>query len=257
MFPITLIGSLPHKDIKEAVKYSVESDIIPFLPELPALGDAMLDYIKKPGKLSCLKEFTKHDFTIVKIQCVGPATLVYNGYDEKEAIQRAHTHLLGITKGLHAEEIILFLDEPVLEMVSFDKSRFRLSESALRKRGLLSVDYRKLWKRLFTALEAKPGLHNVTLGIHTCGNMDWNQLFALDIIKIISFDASKYGRRFIQSSGYRSDKRIAWGIDERSDVIDFQEGDLLTPPCGMNPPGYSVKDCEIKLRQLKETFRAL
>jgi len=257
MFPITMVGSLPHTDIKEAVKYSVESDIIPFLPELPALGDAMLDYIKKPGELSCLKEFTKYDFTTVKIQCVGPATLVYNEYDEEEAIQRAYAHILRIIGGLHTEEIILFLDEPVLEMVSFDRKRITLNESTLRKFGLLSVDYRKLWERLFAALEIKPGLHNITLGIHTCGNMDWNQLFALDTIQIINFDASKYGRRLIQSSEYRSDKRIAWGINERSDVRDFQKGDLLTPPCGMSPLEYSVKDCEIKLKQLKETFNAL
>ncbi len=58
---ITQIGSIPYQDVKQAVKYSLKHDI-PFLPELPKLGDGVLDYIKNPGKLSCLEEFKKHSF---------------------------------------------------------------------------------------------------------------------------------------------------------------------------------------------------
>ena len=44
---VTQVGSLPYDDVDKAVEYSLLHDI-PFLPELPKLGDAMLDYIEKP-----------------------------------------------------------------------------------------------------------------------------------------------------------------------------------------------------------------
>ena len=53
---VTQIGSLPYDDVEQAVEYSLRHDI-PFLPELPKLGDAMLEYAKEPGKLSCLRRF--------------------------------------------------------------------------------------------------------------------------------------------------------------------------------------------------------
>ena len=67
---VTQIGSLPYEDIGEAVAYSLQHDI-PFLPELPKRGDAMLNYAKNPGHLSCLEEFKKHEFETVKINTEG------------------------------------------------------------------------------------------------------------------------------------------------------------------------------------------
>ena len=160
---ITQIGSLPYEDVDEAVAYSLKHDI-PFLPELPKKGDAMLEYIKNPGKLSCLKEFKKHAFKTVKLQCVGPTTLILSGYSEDEAIQRIYEHIVAISDGLQAEEAILFLDEPALGQVGFD--------------------YRKIWDALFTSF-------NVISGAHICGNMNWDE--ALDsCLNIVSFDASQY-----------------------------------------------------------------
>jgi len=86
---ITQIGSLPYDNIGEAVRYSLRHHI-PFLPELPKLGDSMLDYIKNPGKLSCLNEFKKHSYETVKIQSVGPAMLVLSGYSKDEAVRRVY-----------------------------------------------------------------------------------------------------------------------------------------------------------------------
>ena len=106
---ITQIGSLPYEDAGEAVAYSLEHDV-PFLPELPKLGDAMLEYIKQPGRLSCLAEFKKHKFDTVKIQCIGPATLMLSGYKEDEAVQRIVEHIQAMMDGLEAKEVILFLD---------------------------------------------------------------------------------------------------------------------------------------------------
>lgn len=62
----TQIGSLPFTDVDAAVSYSLQHDI-PFLPELTALGDGMTEYIKNPGKLSCLEAFKEHAFKTVKV----------------------------------------------------------------------------------------------------------------------------------------------------------------------------------------------
>jgi len=179
---ITQIGSLPLEDVTEAVEYSLKHDI-PFLPELPKNGDAMLEYIKQPGRLSCLSEFKKHKFETVKIQCVGPATLMLSGYKEDEVIEKIYAHICAILQGLQAEKTILFLDEPAL--------------------GHTGVDFRQLWEALFASFDVTPG-------VHVCGNMDWDLLFDSPV-KIISFDASKYD--LTKYSKYRSGKNIAWGVD--------------------------------------------
>ncbi|MEM7826976.1 MAG: hypothetical protein QXQ40_02000 [Candidatus Aenigmatarchaeota archaeon] len=213
---ITQIGSLPYDNVEDAINYSLRHDI-PFLSELPKRGDSMLNYIKNPGKLSCLDEFKKHKYTTVKIQCVGPATLILNGYNEDEAIERAYNHISSIIDGLNAEEIILFLYEPALGQAGFN--------------------YKRLWAPLFNSFDVIPG-------VHTCGKMDWDELFDSEI-EIISFDASKYN--ITKYPKYRSNKRIAWGIRKIEDVKDFQKGDLLTLPCGMSPLFYTVEDCETNL----------
>ncbi|MHC4534952.1 MAG: uroporphyrinogen decarboxylase/cobalamine-independent methonine synthase family protein [Planctomycetota bacterium] len=220
---VTQVGSLPHDEVGMAVEYSLRHDI-PFLPELPKLGDAMLDYIENPGNLSCLDTFKKmvRGYETVKIQCVGPATLILSGYDQDEAISRACQHIDAVTNGLNAGEVILFLDEPALGQVGFD--------------------YQQLWSALFESFDVTPG-------VHVCGNMNWDELFRSEI-EIISFDASQYD--ITKYPGYRNRKRIAWGTKTKEDVKDFQEGDLLTLPCGMGPKFYSVDDCEVNLNNLLE-----
>ncbi len=218
---ITQIGSLPLEDVGEAVAYSLKHEI-PFLPELPKRGDAMLEYIKQPGKLSCLKEFKKHKFETVKIQCVGPVTLMLAGYKKDDAIERAYEHISRVVEGLEASEIILFLDEPAL--------------------GHSGVNFAQIWEALFSSF-------NVVCGVHTCGNMDWDKLFDSGI-EVISFDASKYD--LTKYSKYRSGKKISWGMEKREDVKDFKEGDLLTLPCGMGSPMYKAEDCEKNLAKLQK-----
>ncbi len=220
---ITQIGSLPYTDIKKAVEYSLRHDI-PFLPELPLLGDSMLEYIKNPGELSCLQEFTKHTFSIVKIQCIGPATLISNSYKEEEALQRIYDHISVILDKLKAESIILFFDEPALGAVSFE--------------------YKELWNSILDNFD------NIShVGVHICGNMNWDELFDSNI-EIISFDASMYDITVYPN--YRRGKRISWGIQKFEDLKDFQEGDLITLPCGMSPKLYTEEDCEKNLHKLIE-----
>jgi hypothetical protein len=223
---ITQVGSLPLEDINEAVNYSLKHDI-PFLPELPKKGDAMMEYAKEPGRLSCLEEFKKHKFDKVKIQCVGPATLMLGGYKQDDAIQRAYEHISRIIDGLEASEIILFLDEPAL--------------------GHSGVNFSELWEALFSSF-------NVIKGVHTCGNMDWDLLFTSGI-DVISFDASKYD--LTKYSKYRSGKKISWGAEKIGDVKDFKEGDLLTLPCGMGSPLFKREDCEKNLRNLQKIAKEI
>lgn len=217
---ITQIGSLPYTDVGEAVAFSLQHDI-PFLPELPKLGDAMLNYIRHPGNLSCLAEFKRHKYAIAKIQCVGPATLMLSGYSRDEAVQRAYEHISAILEGLDAARVILFLDEPAL--------------------GQSGVDFAELWEALFSGF-------NVLRGVHTCGNMDWDKMFAA-AIDIISFDASQYD--IVRYAKYRGGKRISWGVEQKEDIKDFQEGDLITLPCGMGSPVYQVDDCAKALEKLR------
>jgi len=225
---VTQIGSLPYDDVDAAVVYSLRHDI-PFLPELPKLGDAMLDYIKHPGQLSCLRAFQERTAgrKVVKVQCVGPATLILSGYSQDEAIARACQHIAAILDGLRVGKVILFLDEPALGQVGFD--------------------YQQLWSALFESFDVTPG-------VHVCGNMNWDDLFRSGI-EIISHDASKYD--ITKYPAYRNGKRIAWGVQGRDDVKDFQDGDLLTLPCGMGPKFYTPSDCEASLNTLKEIADSL
>jgi hypothetical protein len=220
---VTQIGSLPYDDADDAVEYSLRHDI-PFLPELPKLGDAMLDYVKHPGQLSCLRAFQERTAgrEIVKVQCIGPATLILSGYSQDDAIAMACQHIAAILEGLSVGKVILFLDEPALGQVGFD--------------------YRELWSPLFESFDVTPG-------VHVCGNMNWDDLFRSGV-EIISHDASKYD--ITKYPAYRHGKRIAWGIQSVDDVRDFQEGDLLTLPCGMGPKFHTPADCETSLKKLKE-----
>jgi len=223
---VTQVGSLPLEEVSEAVAYSLRHDI-PFLPELPKRGDAMLEYIKHPGKLSCLEEFKKNKFGTVKIQCVGPATLTLSGYGGEDAIGRIYEHISVIVDGLKADEIILYLDEPAL--------------------GQSGTDFRESWEALFSGFDVTPG-------VHVCGNMDWDLLFD-SCVKIISFDASQFD--LTKYSKYRSGKRISWGAKEAKDVKDFREGDLITLPCGMGTKLYKPEDCEKNLEKLQKIAAAV
>ena len=217
---VTQIGSLPFTDVDRAVAYSLDHEI-PFLPELTALGDAMMRYIECPGELSCLRAFRKHRFETVKVQCIGPATLLSGGYEEDDAVSRVYRHVEAILDGLIADEIILFLDEPALGHVGFD--------------------YLRLWEPLF---ESFP----VVRGVHVCGNMQWDQLFSAPI-EVISFDASKYD--ITKYYAERGETRIAWGVERVENITDYEEGDLITLPCGMPHKAYTGEDADRRLGVLR------
>jgi len=238
---ITQIGSLPYRDVEKAVRYSLKHERLPFLPELPLLGDSMLEYIKNPGQLSCLNEWKEavRGYGIVKIQCVGLVTLIQSKlYDRKDAMARICHHISHIVDNLNVGEIILFSDEPSLYTIDFDFD--------------LKGHYEE-WLEMVEVIGGNIQTPIVT-GIHSCGDLtDKKELRRFDClfeskIDILSVDASKYD--ITEYPAYRGNKRIAWGIKKASDVKDFQKGDLLTLPCGMSPEVYSVEDCEKNLEML-------
>jgi hypothetical protein len=220
---VTQIGSLPYEDVSEALDYSLRHDI-PFLPELTERREHMFEYILKPTdpkRLSCLGDFKKavRGYEDVKIQSVGPATLIlYGGYSPEDAVERISTHISNTMDGLDVGNVFLFLDEPAI--------------------GQFRSDFKFLWGQIF-------GKFGVTKGVHTCGDANWKEIFESDI-DVVSFDSS----RCDVDIGHRNEKRIAWGIKNKGDVKDFREGDLLTLPCGMSSPEYSVADCEKNLEML-------
>jgi len=256
-FPvITQIGSLPYDNVKEAINYSLRHDI-PFLPELPKRGEYMLEYIKNPGRLSCLKEFKEavKGYELVKIQAVGPVTILSDNkskYTEEEAVDRTKEHLLGILDGLDVKKVICFLDEPSLETAGFDYESRGMSKEEYESLGIRSVDYKSLWKKTYNKLISCFDEERLSFGIHTCGNFKWEELLLstyLYFIDIISFDASKYGQKFVDSEGYRIGKDVAWGVKNLQDVLDFRRGDFLTPPCGLGNLA-NAEDCESILENL-------
>ena len=111
---ITQIGSLPHVDVDSAVQYSLGHDI-PFLPELVARKETMLNYIRDPGKLACLDLFRNSvkGRKSAKVQCVGPATLIVNGgYSADDAVARVRAHIEAIVSVIdgYAEDIEFYQD---------------------------------------------------------------------------------------------------------------------------------------------------
>ncbi len=225
---VTQIGSLPFSDVEQAIEYSLRCGI-PFLPELFPRGESMLNLIKMPGNLSCLERFKQaaDGLGLVKVQCIGPASLIFAKYDRDKAIQNINNHVSKIMDGLNAKKVILFLDEPSLDQ--FDG------------------DYNELWDPIFKNFD-------VIRGVHTCGEANWDKMLASNI-EIVSFDASLYditsGFGYMMARG--AGKRIAWGIKKADDVKDFQKGDLVTPPCGLGKE--PVDSCEATLENLKRIAR--
>ncbi len=235
---ITQIGSVPFPSSYDAVAYSLRHTY-PFLPErVPSLellrsmntrpNERMEDIINAPGTLGCIEPFkkaVKGVYKTVKIQCPGPAITAQilmgrhkedsytldNAFDD--AFTVADRHLSAILDGLGVQEAIIFLDEPSLNTVGFD--------------------YASLWSLLLEHLREKFPKIAITGGVHACCALDWKVL-ASSPVEIVSHDASKWD--ITRDSEYRkgrNGKRIAWGIQKLEDVRDYQQGDLITPTCGL------------------------
>jgi hypothetical protein len=170
----------------------------------------------------------------------------------------------------HAENIFIFMDEPIL--------------SALGSSTYLSVS-REETLRLLSDLASAITEAGGTPGIHCCANADW--VLAIESgAKLISFDAYHYFenlaiyhreiRAFLERGGY-----LAWGIVPTTDEIAKETPEsvvnafssrlkalsvhipediltsqsLLTPSCGTGSRSVeeTIKVCQLLMR-LKEAF---
>jgi len=232
------VGSLPYDDVDAALDYSLRHDI-PFLPEIK--GDKMLIYIQKPGSNRCLREFKRRvkGADLVKVQCVGPITVVADQslkYTDEHAITNCSYHIYEIYNGLDVKKSILVLDAPGLGEV--DRSR-----------------YEAIWGRFLEDLGTVVDMENITLGVHICGKMTWGNLAEVPYIDIISFDASTQADKLmLEYEKIRANKkRIAWGITKKENVRAFQDGDLITLPCGIPFGSYDIEHAEKSLEMLIAT----
>jgi hypothetical protein len=242
---ITQIGSLPYQDVDAAVEYSLRHDI-PFLPELPKRGDDIFDYVGNPVKLSCLEEFKKNKFETVKFQIVCPITLTrMHDYSDNVALEGVYEHAGRLLDGLDAKEIILFLDEPY-------------AAQATGREGLLraTVD-------VLEGVREELKIPKIVYGIHCCdfAPMLWTYLFNNETgVNIINFNASQFNIRPYYTS---RERKIAWGIERKENIKDWQDGDLLTLPCGMGGRDietgrpYKEEDCDKKLEMLLKVSESL
>ena len=107
-----------------------------------------------------------------------------------------------------AEDIIIFIDEPILSALGSSSYLSVSSEEALR-----------LLREIVITIKSEGGI----AGIHCCGNADW-PLVIKSGVDIINFDAYEYAetislypdnfRGFLEGGGF-----LAWGIVPTSDVI--------------------------------------
>ncbi len=108
----------------------------------------------------------------------------------------------------HADNVIIFIDEPILSAIG--------SSSYL---GVNSEDVPRLLKELVSAIEEAGGIS----GIHCCGRADWPVVIKSGV-GVVSFDAFEYFdtlaiyhedmKKFLEGGGY-----LAWGIVPTSDAI--------------------------------------
>lgn len=109
----------------------------------------------------------------------------------------------------HSDNVIIFIDEPILSAIG--------SSSYL---GVDSEEVLRLLKDMVSAVEEAGGIS----GIHCCGRADWPMVIKSGA-RILSFDAFEYFdtlaiyyeeiKNFLKSGGY-----LAWGIVPTSDAIN-------------------------------------
>ncbi|MGB9715840.1 MAG: hypothetical protein ACPL1G_05490 [Thermodesulfovibrionales bacterium] len=329
-FLTTGIGSLPHKDAKEACRLILDIFDIPFWPQLPNLSyrESMIVqfsedmpsikiddqkeriWIEKDGSDDIMEFYNTYSeewvspisegyargiYTLIgllrnkrisflKGQITGPLTFslgLKNSdgrpvYFDEELREISLMLLKGKVRWQievlksYAENIIIFIDEPILSALG--------STSYI---GVNSEETLRLLSEISDTIMHSGGIP----GIHCCGNADW-QLVIKSRANIISFDAYGYidtvsiysseFTHFLKNGGY-----LAWGIvpttdNIRNENIDslierLQEGIkklsksipedlllskiLLTPSCGTGSRSIeeTLKIFQL-LKSLKESF---
>jgi len=226
----TGVGSLPHRDLDEAVAFVEKTASIPYLPQLPnrneqesmlvqwgagiagagaegtglvrgaAVGDRAEGFA---GAAAMLRNL---DSTIVKTQTTGPVTIAAalraGGVNTPELMhvvtaelsRRIRSHLRWIRSEADVHDVVLVLDEPALAAVGG---------------GNLPQMARE-------ALETLRGSIDAEIGLHCCGDTDWGA------IADIGFEWLSWDLRALDEGFHRGVDRVAealgtgarlmWGI---------------------------------------------
>jgi methionine synthase II (cobalamin-independent) len=228
----TGVGSLPHRDPDEAVRFMLASTDVPYLPQLPNrhLEESMLPQwgdgvcgagpdpagsglvLGRSGPRSeafggAAAALTRLGPGPVKTQATGPLTLATAlaaaganrvGLIDRvvdELVARIADHLAWITSTVEGAAVTVVLDEPALVAVDAGSAEAAVVTTALR--------------RLMEAIDAD-------VGIHCCGDTDWALLAGLRPAWI-SWDVAALGPGFIVSAGelaaaIAAGTRIMWGV---------------------------------------------
>ncbi len=242
------------------------------------------DYAK--GLHMFMKIIKRRRFKILKGHVTGPITFTLTLKDNygrfiffDEELREIATMLLKAKARWqiellrqHADDVIIFIDEPIL--------------SAIGGSAYLGVDHDetlRLLKEVAIAIETAGGIS----GIHCCGKADWS-LVLKSGVSILSFDAYDYSdslaiyhaeiKDFLERGNY-----LSWGIVPTSELIQHLEEKhivslmnnsmetfyknippqlikskiLLTPACGTasRTVGESTKIFQLLMR-LKESFES-
>lgn len=147
--PIIGIGSVPFESVDEAMDFSLEHHIA-FLPQLTARGEEMTEQART-GHHLCMKDFSQTPGP-KKFQLCGPHS---SKVPHKSVLKTAKS----IIESLKEDDLLLFIDEPILPFLTDEDREFYSELSKL-----------------------------TDIGIHCCGNTSWHSLSTLPI-KYISFDA--------------------------------------------------------------------
>ncbi|MCL4456737.1 MAG: hypothetical protein M1406_04945 [Nitrospirae bacterium] len=277
-FSTTGIGSLPHKDPREACELILRTFDIPFWPQLPAVSfresmtvqysegmpyirldeDAQTAWVMRDGsdeldrfyesysdnaKIAVsedyaaglhafLKMIKGRRFDALKGHITGPVTFTLGLKDHYGRLIYFDEELREISSMLlrakarwqvdilrqHSENVIIFIDEPILSAIG--------SSSYL---GVDGQEVLRLLKDTAAAIEDVGGIP----GIHCCGRADW-PLVIKSGVRILNFDAFEYFdtlaiyheelKDFLQGGGY-----LAWGIVPTSDAIrGVDDGQLIS-----------------------------
>lgn len=224
------------------------------------------------GLHTFLKKIKGRRFKVLKGHVTGPVTFTLGLKDNEGRLIYFDEELREIAAMLlrakmrwqidvlkqHADEVIMFIDEPIL--------------SALGGSAYLGVDTGeafRLLKEMILAVNDAGGIS----GVHCCGRADWPLVIGSGA-QIINFDAFGYFdtlaiyheqlERFLSGGGY-----LAWGIVPTSDAIETMDDMLvidlmrshLEKLCKHVPEGLVKENilvtpsCGTALRSIEETTK--
>ena len=228
----TGVGSLPHTDPAEAVRFVVKTTDIPYLPQLPnrhsqesmlpqwgagiagagvsgtqlAIGAGSGSPSEAFVGATAMLPAVRSD--VVKTQATGPVTLAAalraggakdDGLLDEVVVMlldRINDHVAWVRRKTAARDVVVVLDEPTL--AGLDPADPVLPSSAVK------------------AIEAVADGIDAEVGLHCCGDTDWGGVADIGL-DWLSWDVSVLGAGFVNgvdriARALGDETRLIWGI---------------------------------------------